>query len=139
MTDEQIEKALQLCSSNDFECCDDCPIAEDIKEDCRCGSFLAENALGYIKRLKEKNQKLEQEIENKLENGQLLEIPCKIGSVIYLVYERPDKTHNKYWLMKKSRLTAQNLLKVAQGWGEYAFATEEEAKSKLRVLQGRFI
>lgn len=63
MTDEQIEKALQLCSSNDFECCDDCPIAEDIKEDCRYGSFLAENALGYINRLKEKNQQLEQEIE----------------------------------------------------------------------------
>lgn len=63
MTNEQIEKALRLCSANDFECCDDCPIAEDIKEDCRCGSFLAENALAYIKRLKEKNQQLEQEIK----------------------------------------------------------------------------
>ena len=63
MTDEQIEKALRLCSANDFECCDECPIAEDIKEDCRCGSFLAENALDYINRLKEKNRQLEQEIE----------------------------------------------------------------------------
>ena len=63
MTDEQIEKTLRLCSAHDFECCGDCPIAEDIKEDCRCGSFLAENALYYIRRLKEKNQQLEQEIE----------------------------------------------------------------------------
>lgn len=63
MTDEQIEKALHLCSFEDSECCDDCPIAEDIKEDCRCGSFLAENALGYIRCLKEKNHQLEQEIE----------------------------------------------------------------------------
>lgn len=63
MTDEQIEKALHLCSFEDCETCNECPIAEDIKEDCRCGSFLAENALGYIKRLKEKNRQLEQEIE----------------------------------------------------------------------------
>lgn len=63
MTDEQIEKALRLCGYGDCESCDECPIAEDIKEDCRCGSFLAENALGYIKRLKEKNRQLEQEIE----------------------------------------------------------------------------
>lgn len=63
MTDEQIEKALRPCSINCLDCCNECPIAEDIKEDCRCGSFLAENALGYIKRLKERNRQLEQEIE----------------------------------------------------------------------------
>lgn len=58
MTDEQIEKALKCCTSNNCDYCNECPVDKKSKEDCNCGQVLAKAALGYIERLKTENANL---------------------------------------------------------------------------------
>ena len=49
------KKALECCGGiiND---CRQCPIDEKKKDDCECGTFLAQNALSLIKELTEENE-----------------------------------------------------------------------------------
>lgn len=73
MTDEQIEKVLELCANSTGENCWSCPYPDDSGDHLRynhCQERVMKDALGYIKRLKEKNQQLEQEIE-KLRGGEI--------------------------------------------------------------------
>ncbi len=63
MTDEKIEKALYTCAYSTAIHCDECPIEQEHKNDCRCGSVLAERALDYITRLKAENATLVKEAD----------------------------------------------------------------------------
>ena len=55
MTNEQIEKALELCSSGDLYACNNCPLKTFIpKYDLGCNDFLMMEVNDYIKRLKKK-------------------------------------------------------------------------------------
>ena len=54
MTDVEIEKALVLCGYRTSAECKDCPIDQQHKDECQCGTILVKNALAYIERLKEK-------------------------------------------------------------------------------------
>lgn len=49
MEKEQIVKALECCAATSAEACRECPVDQSIKDDCRCCSFLAGNALGIIR------------------------------------------------------------------------------------------
>jgi hypothetical protein len=49
LTPEEIKKALECCSKP-YNLCDECPISNDIKDDCKCGENLAKNALDLINR-----------------------------------------------------------------------------------------
>jgi hypothetical protein len=75
------------------------------------------------------------ELENKIENGTLLELPCPIGSPVYiLITKRPKITHPEFTFIKKSRLTYYNLERVIKGFGETVFLTSEEAKTALERM-----
>ncbi len=52
MTDEEIERALDICAHLTSEHCMECPIEQEHKDNCCCGSVLAEHALCYIQSLK---------------------------------------------------------------------------------------
>ena len=49
MEKSQIVKALECCAATSAEACRECPVDQSIKDDCRCCSFLAGNALGIIR------------------------------------------------------------------------------------------
>lgn len=92
MTDEEIEKALQICGEESVEQCGHCPIEQVYKNDCRCGSVLAKRVLAYINRLKAENAALTEEadenaalaIEQKMRTDKLYE---KLQSNLEAAYE----------------------------------------------------
>ena len=49
MTDKEIIEALECCG-DPYDICANCPIPNDIKDDCRCCEHLANNALDLINR-----------------------------------------------------------------------------------------
>lgn len=52
LNQEQIIKGLECCASAENKC-EECPINQKLKDDCKCGEFLAKNALELIKELTE--------------------------------------------------------------------------------------
>lgn len=58
LTDSEIVKALECCGCS-ANVCDDCPITTALKDDCKCGEYLATNALDLINRLQAENERVE--------------------------------------------------------------------------------
>ena len=109
---------------------------------------IADNVLDCVLRL--------QELEDKIENGTLIELPCAIGSTIYLVPSETQfrlnnigdgsfKKHNRVYKMEvyqiymnKNNYVLYNFEQTASalgsGFGETWFLTEAEAKNKLEEL-----
>lgn len=97
------------------------------------------------------------ELEDKIENGTLIELPCAIGDKIYLI---PSKTqfelnslsssfskHNRVYemevyqlYMNKNDYVLYNFEKTASAlgssYGETWFLTKAEAEAKLKELKG---
>lgn len=48
LNSEQIKKALECCASP-TQMCKDCPMPEEVKDDCRCMETISRNALALIK------------------------------------------------------------------------------------------
>ena len=61
MADNEIIKALECCG-DPYDICANCPIPNDIKDDCRCGEHLANNALDLITRQQAEIEKLKEQI-----------------------------------------------------------------------------
>ena len=96
------------------------------------------------------------ELEDKIENGTLIELPCKLGDTVYLI---PSKTqfelnrlsssfskHNRVYelevyqvYMNKNDYVLYNFEKTASAlgssYGETWFLTKAEAEAKLKELQ----
>lgn len=52
---DQVVKALECCASP-TNMCKDCPMPEEVKDDCRCMETISRNALALIKELAEENK-----------------------------------------------------------------------------------
>lgn len=79
MTDNEIIEALECCG-DPYDICAHCPIPNDIKGDCRCCEYLANNALDLItrqqaeiERLKNENMAKEAEYNDMLEQRNSVE------------------------------------------------------------------
>ena len=79
-----------------------------------------------------------QELEDKIEQGTLVELPCKIGDKAYFIY---DEAYFEF--------VVDGIMKRKNGWwvsdndgclcgfiGETIFLTKPEAEAKLKELQG---
>ena len=85
------------------------------------------------------------ELEDKIENGQLLELPCKIGDTVYEVFKSHKPPFIQKTTIEKIILTEKGLkLKLARNslyetaissLGKTLFLTEFEAETKLKELQ----
>lgn len=54
---EQIVTVLKCCASPK-QVCGDCPMPQDVKDDCRCMEVISRNTLALIRELTEENNKL---------------------------------------------------------------------------------
>lgn len=54
---EKTIKALECCASLKYAC-SECPVDEDLRGECVCGTFVMQNALTLIKELTEENERL---------------------------------------------------------------------------------
>ena len=66
MEKEQIVKALECCAATSAEACRECPVDQSIKDDCRCCSFLAGNALGIIREQEKQIDELAAVVERRV-------------------------------------------------------------------------
>lgn len=91
-------------------------------------------------------------LENKIEKGTLIELPCKVGTTLYFIYNRPyaDKpnlapkiheTNNWYFdvCQKGVAISTRNPYGYNGEYfyylGEMVFLTKAEAEAKLNELQ----
>lgn len=88
------------------------------------------------------------ELENKIENGTLIELPCKVGDKLYKVMPIAKKMRivehkvSKLYMEKNEIYIFFRKTEQKRGWvisnlhiGEDVFFTREEAEKKLKELQ----
>ena len=91
------------------------------------------------------------ELEDKIENGTLIELPCKVGDTVYWVFELVKNNleilegkirglsisqNNTSWfsVIYEYGLTFEHTFKDC--WNKTVFLTKAEAEKKLKELQG---
>ena len=150
MNKNEIKVALQCCSGVGFEtACDDCAYCY------RC-SDLAKDALSLITEQEKEIDRLRAESKRltttMVENGTLIELPCKVGDTVYCVEyfcnykgcssdeqmfccgcpEMIERERRKEkFVISKKKFRLQDLDRV----GKTLFPTEEAAKARLKELQ----
>lgn len=85
------------------------------------------------------------ELENAIENGTLIELPCKVGSVVYEVFKNHKPPFGRATTIEKIIITNKGLrLKLSRNsmyetaissLGKTLFLTEAEAIAKLEELK----
>ena len=85
------------------------------------------------------------ELEDKIENGTLVELPCKVGDTIYEVFKNHKPPFIQQTKVEKIIVTEKGLkLKLARNssyetsiasLGKTLFLTEEAAKAQIKELQ----
>lgn len=85
------------------------------------------------------------ELEDKIENGTLIELPCKVGNVVYEVFKNHKPPFGRATTIEKIIITDKGLrLKLSRNsvyetaissLGETLFLTEAEAIAKLEELR----
>lgn len=85
------------------------------------------------------------ELEDKIENGTLVELPCKVGDIIYEVFKNHKPPFIQQTNVEKIIITEKGLkLKLARNsfyetsiasLGKIIFLTEDEARKKLEKLE----
>jgi hypothetical protein len=101
--------------------------------------------------LQERNRELKQEIaeyKDKIEQGTLIELPCKVGDTVYFVYETDnDEMRIDKGVIESFSIDCESLWfraryesglsywHTALGLGVDVFLTREEAEKRLKELQ----
>lgn len=85
------------------------------------------------------------ELEDKIKNGTLVELPCKVGDIIYEVFKNHKPPFIQQTNVEKIIITEKGLkLKLARNsfyetsiasLGKIIFLTEDEARKKLEKLE----
>ena len=70
------------------------------------------------------------ELEDKIKNGTLVELPCKIGTKIYIVGE------SDFCIPKYQMWEDEFCLEDIERFGDTVFLTKAEAEAKLKELRG---
>ena len=71
------------------------------------------------------------ELEDKMEQGVMIELPCKVDSEIYIVDYLIDDEDKKHYYIRKSTFHP----KWIDEWRNMFCLTREEAEKKLKELQ----
>lgn len=109
-----------------------------------CGCNRPNGTCGNYDRFLEIYNRLA-ELEDKIENGTLVELPCKVGDTIYEVFKNHKPPFIQQTKVEKIIITEKGLkLKLARNsfyetaissLGKTLFLTEAEAQKKLRKLR----
>ena len=94
-----------------------------------------------IKTFLENNVELQKQVDeykNKIEQGTLKELPCKVGDTVY-VLAGCILHYEKVWQVKYTErgffVNVSGVYPYDYKWGETAFLTREEAEKRLKELQ----
>ena len=81
------------------------------------------------------------ELENKIENGTLVELPCKVGDKVYYIWLNESISESKIDVIRIRRNTitfdtASGMTYLLEHLGQSVFLTKEQAEAKLKELRG---
>jgi hypothetical protein len=83
-----------------------------------------------------------QEFEDKIENGTLVELPCKVGDTVYRIRKKPYKAVLERFVVNitlclnyKGQFEWRLFTTTEDTLGKTVFLTREEAEAKLKELQ----
>lgn len=96
-----------------------CDYADCVTDCCNC----------YLQRLHNRLA----ELEDKIENGTLVELPCKVGDTVYWVVMDYDWDGKVLWRVDKRKFT----YKCLDYWGDSCFLTQAEAEAELAKIRGQ--
>ena len=126
-------KELLKCLSGEKPCTN-CYLSDKAHEEGTfCINLIAEMTLDLLN-----------EIQEKIENGTLIELPCKVGSTVYVISKKALKGHweeHRYIVDKWGKLAVYEkefnlvLFSVSKVGKDY-FLTRAEAEQKLKELKG---
>ena len=73
------------------------------------------------------------ELEDDLESGKIVRLPCKVGDTVYVVVLDWDNDYDYdyFYYIDECKFTFY----LFDNWGETVFLTREEAEAKLKELQ----
>ena len=82
-------------------------------------------------------------IENKIEQGTLIELPCKVGDTVYRIRQKPYKAALERTVVSvsicmnyKGNVEWRLFTTAEDTLGKTVFLTREEAEKRLKELQG---
>jgi hypothetical protein len=151
LSDDVIVKSLECCSNG---CRDKSCFGAEMVGITECTNILAKNALDLIHRLQSENAELQKqvdELENKIEQGTLIELPCKYGELLFKVCSDRDSFGEVYRHIEACRVDEIMIFRsggfvvgvreINTGYGhngtlgDTLFFTFEEAEKRLKELQ----
>lgn len=104
------------CGYNNLDACLNC----DLEMDCGLCPYWAK-ALDRLA-----------ELEDKIEQGLMIELPCKIGDTVYEIETSVREDDRLVYSICETLFSFECL----EGWGDWYFLTIEEAEKKIKELQG---
>lgn len=143
MSKEVLKDALK-CMTGEIPCnlCHYNDIAEE--RDTCCINVVAEETLEYIEELESKIK----EYQDKIENGTLIELPCKVGDKVWLIYENQVEiaeiwrivltpTYNEFkWFIPYNKIQPKDIGSFKTNEiGKTVFLTKTEAEAKFKEIQ----
>lgn len=123
MTDNDIIKALECCSCLE-NVCDDCPLPNTLKDDCKCGEFLSTLALELINRQKAEIERYEKEHNEKFNKWKILDDRTK---------ERYAELYEEAKEILKAEARAEAITEFAERLKEKAFFVGGYIDSTVKV------
>ena len=77
-------------------------------------------------------------IEDKIEQGTMIELPCPIGSKIYYVitsFRKNGQPSRKYYYVLQGKASWKNIDYVMRNWGKTIFQDRESAKKQIEKIK----
>lgn len=68
------------------------------------------------------------ELEDKIEKGLMIELPCKVGDTVYVIEQDWDEDCKNFYVITEAKFMVSYL----DYFGELCFLTREEAEAKLK-------
>lgn len=110
MGNNDIKKALECCASP-TQMCKDCPMPEEVKDDCRCMETISRNALSLIKELTEERKDFEiralREENEAAKYKDRYETEKQAHEMLSESYDHLEKTKDEL-LSERARITEEN-------------------------------
>lgn len=74
--------------------------------------------------------------ENLEQKGLILELPCKVGDTVYLIYEDAEDVYlpsTRYYYIEECKF----IVEMYNDIGKFVFLTKEEAEAKLKEMESK--
>ena len=123
----------------------------ELEDKIECGELVENKVVTYINMARSDSKTLidkaikYDKLKDKIENGTLVELPCKVGDTVWEIIQSPNgniiskEIISDYWITEDGIVARTGLYTTdrieIEEFGKTVFLTEEIAKQKLKELE----